>query len=323
MYSEQAMLGPEKSSTHRIVPVQIIFWLFFAGWVVSFFLPAYTGPGSFGGGTVTVYGRGAAIGSMLSFFRPVYGWAWIANVFMALSPFRVSGARHGKGQVYATLFIATALVGVACAFPPPKFSIPDVQTLQIGYFVWELSLLGTATWFLWSAFHRSILLLPGLILAYSLFYAPEHMLKLRSYRVIENMKAAIKALETPRGSPFSHYTTPFDNDWNLRVSFHEGYGEITAASQNLRDIEMCKHRERISDDWILLSYPHVIIHPPDPNHVPQPATEAIIVESYCNKDESAAKPWVLESDMERAALSEAKTHLDDAERILGIYVGSK
>jgi hypothetical protein len=291
-------------------PLMIVLWTLFAVWIVSFLLPAYVDvrPG-FGGGPTTVGGLGAALGSMLAFIKPIYGWDWIANIFMLIAPFRANSAQQGKGGVFAVLFYVAALIGFFCAFPPFRFSLAEVGVLTTGYFVWELSILSAATVFLAAAFRHWLVAIPSCLLAFSLVHAPEYMLQLRYDRIVQNAYAIVQRVESGGPGASSGYEA-FGADWNIRV--RPRYFEISEAMMFLREIEVCKQRERISDEIIVRDYQREMIHPPDPNHIPQPpAVDG--PEKYCKLDESATKPWISEADLEGHALSEAKAHLRNAQ----------
>jgi hypothetical protein len=291
-------------------PLMIVLWIIFALWIVSFFLPAFVDvrPG-FGGGPTIVGGAEAALGSILAIIKPIYGWAWIANIFMLIAPFQANSAHQGKARVFAVLFYAAALIGFFCAFPPFRFSLAEIGVLTTGYFVWELSILSAATLFLAVAFRHWLVAIPSCLLACSLVHAPEYMLRLRYDRIVQNANAIVQRVESGGPGGFSGYEA-FGGDWNIRV--RPRYFQISSAMAFLRQIQVCKQRERISDETIVLAYPHEMTHPPDPNHIPQPPAPDG-PEKYCKQDESAIKPWITESDLEHYALSEAKARLRSAE----------
>jgi hypothetical protein len=290
-------------------PLTTILWILVAIWIVSFFLPTYIDVrGSLGGGPSISVGLEAAVCSVLTIPNPIYGLAWIANVFMLIAPFRAKSAYQGKARVFAILFYATALIGLACAFPPFRFSRVEVGSLATGYFVWELSILSAATLFLASAFRLSLVVFPTALLACSLTYAPEYMLSLRYDRIVQNANAIVQRIESG-GPGLSSLMEPFGSDWNIRG--RQRYFEITSAMGFLHEIEVCKQRERISDETIVMTYPREIIHSPDPGHVPQPPAPNP-PEKYCRQDESATKPWISEADLKRYALPQAKLHLRNA-----------
>jgi len=287
-------------------PLKIVLWILFAVWIVSFFLPTYVDvrPG-FGGGPTIVGGVEAALGSILAIVKPIYGWAWTANIFMLIAPFRANSAHQGKARIFAVLFYAAALIGWCCAFPPFRFSLAEVGVLTTGYFVWELSILCAATLFLAAAFRHWLVAIASCLLACSLVHAPEYMLRLRYDRIVQNANMIVQRVESGGPGVFSAYEA-FGGDWNIRVQ--PRYFEISSAMMFLREIEVCKQRERISDEIIVRDYQREMIRPPDPNHIPQPPAPNG-PEEYCKLDESPTKPWISQADLERYALSEAKAHL--------------
>jgi hypothetical protein len=305
----QAGSNPQVSQS-TAKPLTITLWILVAIWIVSFFLPTYVDVRpSFGGGPTINSGVVAALGSVFAITNPIYGFAWIANVFMLIAPFRANSAHQGKACIFAILFYAAALLGWSCAFPPFRFSRTEVGLLTTGFFVWELSILSAATLFLATAFRRWLVAIPSCLLACSLTYTPEYMLSLRYDRIVQNANAIVQRIESGGPGASSVYDA-FGGDWNIRVQ--PRYFEISSAMVFLRQIEVCKQRERVSDETIVRTYQREVIHSPDPDHVPQtPAPNG--PEKYCKQDESATKPWINEADLERYALSEAKFHLHNAQ----------
>jgi hypothetical protein len=279
-------------------------------WIVSLFLPAYVDiRPSFGGTPTPNFGLGAAVCSVLSIPNPIYGVAWIANIFMIVAPFLANRAYEGKARVFAILFYASALIGWLCAFPPVRFSRVEVGVLATGYFVWELSILSAATLLLAIAFRRWIVAIPSCVLACSLVYAPQHMLNLRYDRIAQNANAILLRVESGGPGP-SSVNEAFGQDWNIFAQ--PRYFEISTAMESLREIEVCKQRERVSDEIIVRTHHGDMIHAPDPGHIPQTPAPAGR-ESYCKQDESATKPWISETDLERYNLSQAKVQIRNAQ----------
>jgi hypothetical protein len=306
---------PQVDSNPQVLPssaksLRIALWTLVAIWIVSFFLPAFVDiRGSLGGGPSINLGLEAAVCSILTIPNPIYGVAWTANIFMIIAPFLANRAYDGKARAFAILFYLSALIGWLCAFAPFRFSRVEVGYLTTGYFVWLLSILSAATLFLATAFRRWLVAIPSGLLVCSLVYAPQHMLNLRYDRIVQNANAILYRVESGGPGP-SSVNEAFGQDWNIVAQ--RRYFEISSAMEFLREIEVCKQRERISDEVIVRTHHGDMIHAPDPGHIPQTPAPAGR-ESYCKQDESATKPWISGTDLERYNLSQAKFQIHNAQ----------
>ncbi|HYL93275.1 MAG TPA: hypothetical protein VEW69_08975 [Alphaproteobacteria bacterium] len=123
-------------------------WVCLAAWAVAFFLPAYAQKGN----PQIMIGWKAAALSAIAYMIPIYGQAWPANLFMLLAPFLRNRAQRGKGKVYFTLFAVAAIEPLGIPFHPASMNESSVERLLVGYYVWQIAILGAAAWYGWTLF---------------------------------------------------------------------------------------------------------------------------------------------------------------------------
>lgn len=326
-------MNPAKhSATADKAAATITFWVCMTAWLLSFFLPAFRGDGFW---VKSGNGFDAFITSIFLILVPVYGWVWLPNIFVAVAPFyarRIERNKSSTGYVVGLCLCSIFPLAVPTAISL-GYSPGALFRLEAAYYLWQISLLATATWFLWSAYRtRSVLvawgLVTGLLLSGSFVVAPAYSLHKHVREARINLQAAareadrqIQAFENG-GRPEliaipkvrdSQYLNPKDGalkDFQLAMGYMD-------------DIYTCHDQERISDYFTLERYPGVPAHSPDPAHKPQPLGTAHRHDPACLIDASDKEPWMYYRDIQPAALAKAKLYLRDAEIEMGMVRGQK
>jgi hypothetical protein len=310
----------KEDAIHPIPPGMIVLLCAcFVPWVISFFLSAATVMNW--GQEQIAKGYELALSAAIFFWTPVYGWSFFANVFMLIAPFEIKRVSKGKGRVFACLFFMFALVPMAIAFPARELANPGaVRTLHAGFYVWQISLLAAATWFMCAAWRNSYLALAGALLIGLVAYAPTYQNRIHFREVVEKTRAVIDALGVPgKSSPIGDLNMAAYRDlWRLRNN--RARAELILAVDYTQNAVGCWDRERISDLRVAQMFPSLHLHSPDPGRAPQappPGRDA----TGCYEDNSATRPWYSGDEMRPEALRLARLHLANAEIEIGLKTG--
>jgi FecR protein len=312
---------PADQSSVRIRPEDKTFlWLCMAAWALSFFLPAYEKSNNL----LMKSGLGieAFLYSLIAFYfrSPTYGLLWPVNVLVALAPAFARRLEKGKGRVYVLLLCAWSVYPLLIPLNQFLGSRPDVDRLEIGYYLWQISLLGTATWFLWVIFQRPAIVAGSALFTASLLLVPPIVADHQAHlQFLNGMHVAIGEAEKAMAG-YEQTGKP------VRVSSRQvkgtseeddlGSRDFDTAVVYLNDIYDCQQHERVSDSKMFEHYPGVPVHPPDQ------APQSQAVQDSGQHDESAEE-WMSCRNVQAAALKRAKLHLSNAKIEFGMMSGKR
>jgi hypothetical protein len=310
---------PANPTANSITPEEKAWlWLCMAAWVLSFFLPAFQG---FKSGL----GFEAFVSSVIAFFVPIYGWVWPVNIFIVLAPLYARRIEQGKGGMYVFWLCAWSLFPLAMPFFQRFATTWNLPQLKAGYYLWQISLLGTATWFLWIVSRRRVILAGAGVIAASLLVG--WLWAVPYYDARAQLRAAIQAVDLQiadferTGKPAPRASPSAGPRGYVRYD-QAGLRDLRLASAYMDDLVACWQRERISDFDLLERYPGVPAHPPDASHQPQ-AQGAGYGGILCTKDESDKQFWMYYRDVQPAALARAKLYARNANIEAGMIRGER
>jgi hypothetical protein len=200
-----------------------------------------------------------------------------------------------------------------------------IARLEIGYYLWQLSLIGAATWFLWMHFRRfAIVAAAGLIavsfLIGSATIAPTFVLRRDLRKELRRTEAGITDFERTGRPEFINLPGAEVN--NFVDLSQPGVRDFQLAAGYMSDIYTCRERSRISDDQMIDRYPEVPVHSAEPAHAQEPPG-SWHPGAYCLKDDSATQPWMSYRDLQTAALKRAKLYARNAEIETGMIHGQR
>jgi hypothetical protein len=201
----------------------------------------------------------------------------------------------------------------------------QITQLEVGFYVWQFSLLGTATWFLWMLYRRPVLLVAMSLVAVSFLFGsavitPEYIARRDLRKAVREAEGRIAAFEHT-GQPES---VSFPG-WELTKFVNAGQPgmrDFQLATGYMQDIYTWRQRERISDSLMMDRYPEVAVHFPDAAH-PLPELATAHDGTRHNEHDSVGQPWMEYRDLRPAALKRAKLYLRNAELELGMSHGQR
>lgn len=142
-----------------------LFGLLLALWVLSFYLPPARVQSFFNhpnpspdqtlpGLRLAIYSFAALEYCPRNLVNCYYGLLWLANIPMLLAPLSFRRVQEGRGWVFAGFLTLAAILPLSSLFTLDEIASELGGALRIGYAIWVIAIVGTASLFLWIASSR-------------------------------------------------------------------------------------------------------------------------------------------------------------------------
>src|SRR5436305_463146 len=193
------MHSTDQGSARSEISGKAVLWTCMAVWAISFFLPALRTNSLFL--QENELGFQAFLSSVMGFFVPIYGWLWPVNLFLALAPVFAGRMSRGKNiRVYIFLLCAWTALPLGVPIYQSLDYAHHITQLEVGFYVWQFSLLGTATWFIWMLYRRDVLLVAMSLVAVSFLFGsavitPEYIARRDLRNAVREAEGRIAAFE--------------------------------------------------------------------------------------------------------------------------------
>jgi hypothetical protein len=300
-------------------PLSIPLWLSLAMWVISFFLPAFRS--SDWGAEKIMPGWEAFYTAIVLFFVPVKGTlltlephvaSVITNFFMLAAPLEVGRARRCQARVYSIFFLLASAIPVGLTFIGGTF--------LLGFYFWTFSITVSAAWFMWASWRKWFAVLPSVLLAAGLLSLPSREQREELHALIDRLEIELDAMRATGSEP--SLANPTLNYQTVDITRNRAASaELNLALVYTQNAAACKGRERISDQRLLDMYPGLRLQAPEPDQDPR-KTNGAASPALCGGDIAGQKPWVDERDLVKDSERRGRSHLANAEILLGFKSGT-
>ena len=209
-----------------------------------------------------MFGWQAALDALILLFVPIKGswlgiliphvWTVFANFFMLWAPIKLKKLHKASGRVFAVAFAIAAAVPLALLFFPESMQ-RLLDSLEIGFAVWALAIIGASASFSWTVWRTRMALLPQALMALACFgglliWSP--YLQSQEHRAQEKRERAAKQAEAERQRDAENAATKNAIAQHGLLAFNE---PLTDTQLSYLETEILSGREFASEELIAAS----------------------------------------------------------------------